>query len=569
MGILKTLRGKLMTGFLVIASITAVVSLISYRGMKNLEMKFNTVIESAPLIDAATNMKLVLSQDIMVVMKLMAALDTEQLDTIWKDHEANIKAFNFYRNAILSGAVHDSKTIFPAKDEDLRNIVQASGTDYEKNILPNFEIAYDQMKKQLSAEPYDYDLLDTIDDITIEKGNLLNARLDEVVDITQKLISAAEAEVKSEKDKAGTLIWTATLAGLAVAAGLGIIVSGKIAGPIKRADAFIHAVAKGDLTHSLKIAQKDEIGVMVGAINEMVGELAQMFRRIASGVATLNKTSTGLSKVAGDLESGAGEMSERSGAVSGAARDMSERLNAVAQGSEQSSANLDMVSAAMEQMNATVNEIAKSTGEAKSITADAVSTARHASAKVDELGADAREIGEVTAVISEISGQTNLLALNATIEAARAGEAGKGFAVVANEIKDLAEQTARAAEDISRRISKVQQSSGGTVEEIGQISSVVSEVDGLVSSIATAIEEQSITSGEMSKNISQAAVGIRETHENISASAEAALGIAEDIAGVDANARAVNESAAQVSDSVGHLNDFGQSLQEMVRKFKV
>ncbi|MCG8618464.1 MAG: methyl-accepting chemotaxis protein [Desulfobacterales bacterium] len=566
---LKTLRGKLMTGFLLIASITAVVSLISYRGMKSLEVKFNTVIESAPLIDAATNMKLVLSQDIMVVMKLMAALDTDQLDAIWKTHEANVKEFNFYKDAILTGAVHDSKTIFPAKDEGLRQIVQMSGTAYEKDILPSFEIAYDQMKKQLSAEPYDYDLLDTIDDTTIEKGNHLNARLDEVVNITQTLISAAEAEVKSEKKRAGTLIWTATLAGLAVAGVLGFLVSGKIAGPIKQADLFVHAVAKGDFTHSLKIAQKDEIGMMVKAINEMVGDLAQMFRSIASGVATLTRTATGLSKVAGDLESGAGEMSERSGAVAGAAQDMSERLKTVAEGSEQSSANLDMVSAAMEEMNATVNEIAKSTGEAKDIAASAVSKAKHASVKVDELGTDAREIGQVTAVISEISGQTNLLALNATIEAARAGEAGKGFAVVANEIKDLADQTAQAAEDISRRISKVQQSSSGTVDEIGQISSVISEVDGLVSSISAAIEEQSITSGEMSKNISQAAVGIRETHENISASAETALGIAEDIAGVDANARAVNESAGEVSDSVGHLNDFGQSLQEMVGRFKV
>ena len=566
---LKTLRGKLMAGFLVIASITAIVSLISYSGMKNLEQKFKTVIESAPLIESAINMKLILSRDIMMVMKLMAALDTDELDAIWKDHDANIKKFNLFKQAILSGGTLNGKTIVPAKDKALLEVVKQSGTAYEKEFLPNFKIAYEQMHSQLSAEPYDYDLLDTIDETTIEKGNGLTARLDKAIESIQVLIVTAESEIRKEKSRAETLIWSATLAGIAVAVLLGLFISGKIAGPIKQADDFIQAVAKGDFTHSLKIVRNDEIGSMVGAINEMVEKLAQVFREITTGVATLNQTSSGLSKVSGDLEAGAGEMSDRSGAVADAARGMSERLNSVAASSEQSSSNLDMVSAAMEEMNTTVNEIAKNTGDAKSITESAVTTARHASLKVNELGDDAREIGEVTEVISEISGQTNLLALNATIEAARAGEAGKGFAVVANEIKDLADQTARAAQDISRKISKIQQSSRGTVDEIGQISTVINEVDGIVSSISTAIEEQSITAREISNNIAQAAQGIHETNANIGESSQASSGIAGDIASVNTNAMAVNDSTREVNDSVGKLRDFARSLKDILGRFKV
>ncbi|MCG8634764.1 MAG: methyl-accepting chemotaxis protein [Desulfobacterales bacterium] len=569
MEMLKTLRGKLMAGFLVIASITAIVSLISYSGMKNLEQKFKTVIESAPLIESAINMKLILSRDIMMVMKLMAALDTDELDAIWKDHDANIKKFNLFKQAILSGGTLNGKTIVPAKDKALLEVVKQSGTAYEKEFLPKFKIAYEQMHSQLSAEPYDYDLLDTIDETTIEKGNGLTARLDKAIESIQALIVAAESEVRKEKSRAETLIWSATLAGIAVAVLLGLFISGKIAGPIKQADDFIQAVAKGDFTHSLKIVRNDEIGSMVGAINEMVEKLAQVFREITTGVATLNQTSSGLSKVSGDLEAGAGEMSDRSGAVADAARGMSERLNSVAASSEQSSSNLDMVSAAMEEMNTTVNEIAKNTGDAKAITESAVTTARHASLKVNELGDDAREIGEVTEVISEISGQTNLLALNATIEAARAGEAGKGFAVVANEIKDLADQTARAAQDISRKISKIQQSSRGTVDEIGQISTVINEVDGIVSSISTAIEEQSITAREISNNIAQAAQGIHETNANIGESSQASSGIAGDIASVNTNAMAVNDSTREVNDSVGKLRDFARSLKDILGRFKV
>ncbi|MEH0018763.1 MAG: methyl-accepting chemotaxis protein [Desulfobacter sp.] len=566
---MKTLRGKLMTGFLAIASITAVVSLISYAGVKKLEQKFNTVIESAPLIESAVNIKLILSQDIMMVMKLMAALDTDELEVIWTSHEANVQEFNRYKEAILSGGNLNGKTIFPARDEALRGIVTQAGVAYEKEFLPNFRIAYEQMHKQLSAEPYDYDLLDTIDETTIETGRGLTEKLDKGIDIIQALILAAEADARKEKAGTETLIWSATLAGIGVAVVLGFLVSGKIAGPIRQADNFIHRVAKGDFTRSLDIHRKDEIGSMIKAMNGMSGELAQVFKKITQGVATLKQTSSGLSDISGNLESGAGEMSDRSGAVADAAKEMSRRLTSVADASEQSSSSLGMVSAAMEEMNATVSEIAKSTGNAKSVTGTAVSTARNASLKVNTLGEDAREVGEVTDVITEISSQTNLLALNATIEAARAGEAGKGFAVVANEIKELADQTARAAGNISQKISRIQDSTAGTVDEIGQISSVINEVDGIVASIAAAIEEQSITAREISVNIAGAAGSIQETSENIGESSRKASDIARDIASVNANARSVNDHTRSVNDNVGQLNAFAGSLTEIVNRFRV
>ncbi|MBU3950659.1 MAG: hypothetical protein KJ658_00865, partial [Proteobacteria bacterium] len=260
MKLFQTLRAKQMTGFLIIASITAIVSLVSYNGMKNLENKFKIVIESAPLIESAVNMKLNVSRDIITVMKLMAALDTEELDIIWKEHEANIAGFDFYKTGILQGATLKSKTIFPAKDDALRKIVLETGTFHEQEFRPGFKVAYEQMGKQLSAEAYDYNVLDTIDEKIIGMGTALTQRMDKVIEISEGLILQAEADVQIEKTRANTLLWAATLIGIAAAVFLGIIISGRVTGPVKKAAQFTQTIAGGDFTQSLEIDQKDEIG---------------------------------------------------------------------------------------------------------------------------------------------------------------------------------------------------------------------------------------------------------------------------------------------------------------------
>jgi methyl-accepting chemotaxis protein len=569
MRVLKSLRLKLMIGFLMISAITAVVSLVSYNGMKNLENKFQIVIESAPLIESAVNMKLFVGQDIVAVMKLMAALDTEALDTIWKEHEANIAQFDLYKRGILDGATFKSKIFFPAKDETLRKIVQETGTLHEQAFRPSFKIAYEQMTRQLSAESYDYEILDTIDEKIIEMGTALTQQLDQVIGISEGLIVQAQTDAQTEKSRANVLLLAATLIGIAAALTLGIIISGKVTGPVKKAAEFTQIIAQGDFTQALETDQQDEIGSMVVAMNQMVKGIAGGFKEISLGVTTLNTTSSGLSKISRELAAGAEDMSRRSESVATGAQVMRDGITVVAASAKNASVNLDTVSAAMDEMTATVNEIAKNTSQARAIAQTAVTTAEHATVTVNELGADAREIGQVTELISTISGQTNLLALNATIEAARAGDAGKGFAVVANEIKDLAQQTAAAAGNIAEKIGRIQQSSQGTVDEIKQISCVINEVEALVSSIAGSVEEQSITSKEIAQNIVQAAGGIHETDENITKSSETSAKIAQDIASVNQTAKRVTDSSLAVSDNVQKLNDFAASLQQILTRFKL
>ena len=166
--------------------------------------------------------------------------------------------------------------------------------------------------------------------------------------------------------------------------------------------------------------------------------------------------------------------------------------------------NVSSAAAGAEEMGASIREISRSAAEAVSVAAEAMTVSAETSDTVSRLGTSSSEIGDVVRVITSIAEQTNLLALNATIEAARAGAAGKGFAVVAGEVKELAQETARATEDIVRRIAAIQADTGGAVTAIRRITDVIERVNDLQTTIAGAVEEQDATTVEMGRNISAA-----------------------------------------------------------------
>jgi methyl-accepting chemotaxis protein len=174
---------------------------------------------------------------------------------------------------------------------------------------------------------------------------------------------------------------------------------------------------------------------------------------------------------------------------------------------------------------------------------------------VGKLGDSSAEIGQVIKVITSIAQQTNLLALNATIEAARAGEAGKGFAVVANEVKELAKETAKATEDISRKIEAIQADTRAAVDAIGTISSVINEINNISSTIATAVEEQNTTTNEMSRNVGEAAQGSGEITKNIAGVAEASQNTA--------------RGARDTQNAVQQLVEMSTQLRGLVGQFKI
>ncbi|WP_235558644.1 methyl-accepting chemotaxis protein, partial [Nocardioides sp. Leaf285] len=186
------------------------------------------------------------------------------------------------------------------------------------------------------------------------------------------------------------------------------------------------------------------------------------------------------------------------------------------------SASIQTVASAAEEMTASIREIAQNATEAATVATGAVTVASSAQGTVASLGESSAEIGQVIKVITSIAQQTNLLALNATIEAARAGDAGKGFAVVANEVKELAKETARATEDIGRKIEAIQGDTTGAVTAIAEISEVIGRINDIQTTIASAVEEQTATTNEIARSVTEAAGGANGIADDIAQVASAA-----------------------------------------------
>jgi methyl-accepting chemotaxis protein len=204
------------------------------------------------------------------------------------------------------------------------------------------------------------------------------------------------------------------------------------------------------------------------------------------------------------------------------AEETSIQANAAAAAAEQVTQSMQTVGTASEEMNASIREIAKNAHEAAKVATSAVRSAESTHATMAKLGQSSAEIGEVVKVITSIAQQTNLLALNATIEAARAGEAGKGFAVVASEVKELAKETAKATEGISRKIELIQANTKDAIETISQIAGIIAQINDISNTIASAVEEQAATTNEIARNVAEAVRGSAQVTENITAVATVA-----------------------------------------------
>jgi len=276
--------------------------------------------------------------------------------------------------------------------------------------------------------------------------------------------------------------------------------------------------------------------------------------KYATDVSTIKRVESSLEQSAQALAGSSRELSAVSQQMASNAEETATQANVVSAAAEQVSKNVATVATATEEMGASIKEIAKSANEAAKVATTAVKVADKTNATVAKLGESSAEIGNVVKVITSIAQQTNLLALNATIEAARAGEAGKGFAVVANEVKELAKQTAKATEDISRKIEAIQSDTKGAVEAIAQIGKIINQINDIQNTIASAVEEQTATTGEISRNVAEAARGSSE--------------IAQNVTGVAQAARGTTDGASDTKKSAEELSKMALDLQHLVSQFK-
>jgi methyl-accepting chemotaxis protein len=235
---------------------------------------------------------------------------------------------------------------------------------------------------------------------------------------------------------------------------------------------------------------------------ELIANLTQNFDQEASSIVRA-------------LAAAATEMRATASSMSGTAEETARQSSAVAAASEQTSANVQTVAAATEELSSSVVEIGRQVSESATMSAEAVRKAEETNTTVNSLSEAAKRIGSVVQLINDIASQTNLLALNATIEAARAGEAGKGFAVVASEVKNLANQTSKATDEIGQQIGSMQQATEAAVSAILDIKGIIGRLNSIATGIASAVEEQGAATQEISRNVQQAAEGTQDVSRNI------------------------------------------------------
>ncbi len=364
-----------------------------------------------------------------------------------------------------------------------------------------------------------------------------------------------------------------TLSGIAIAVGIGfaLFCIRGIVRPVQMACKVMEDIAQGegDLTIRLDESGSDELSIMAKWFNAFTERMRVMVAKIANSANELNGSAIELSATATQLAAGAEQTMVRSSSVSAATEEMNANMNNMAAAGEEMSVNIKTVASAVEELTASISEVAQNANNAAEIAQKANSIAEISNDRIGKLGVAAEEIGKVIETIQDIAEQTNLLALNATIEAARAGEAGKGFSVVATEVKELAQQTASATEDIRNRIEGIQSSTNESVQSIGEISQVIRNVNEASLAIATAVKEQSLATREISENIAQTATASETVAAGVTETATATDEITKNTVGVNTSSSRASKGAARTQTASEQLSTVSTHMQELVGKFKV
>ena len=562
--------------FLVIATIVLVTTLSLNKVRDNSELVRD---ESLPYAILADNMAF----ETLKVLELMLLASTTHQQEGFKQAEGFVESFK-------------------GNMAKLKELYKGKGDAERLKEVDDLEAAFDKYYEQGKDMAFIYFTEG------IEAGNELLGDFDataEALTTRMKELQAYETG-KAERSVQGIVASTKRvkvvmflLSGIALVLSvlIAFYITGSITTSVNHVLNGFKEIEAGDLSVRLEADNKDEMGQLARGFNRFSEKLREVIGQVAENMKTLGAASTELANVSSQMSSAAEEMTSQSDTVAGAAEEMSTNISAMASAAEEMSTNVQTVSTTAEQMSRNVNAVASSIEEMSTALNDVAASAREGSAVAGKamemsksatdtmniLGAAAKDIGEVTALIKRIAQQTNLLALNATIEAASAGDAGKGFAVVASEIKELATQSARAAEDIATRIGGTQANTEEAVKVINSISEIIGKVNESSVLITDSVEQQKTSANEISSNVLQASAGIDNIASSIAevangandmakSAAEAAKGVTDVSSNIQGVSKAASESNAgtrQVNASAGELAKMAEQIRGMIGRFKV
>ncbi len=607
-----SIRTKLLGGFILVALIGVINAYIGMDGIKDAKEAAEDIGEThVPSINLLAGIRGAIWHTVVIqltVVNPLSPLDMRKeqytkLEESFGKIDADWKTYS------------DIKKAEARSDEEKKNAAPTAGSDLAKSFMAK----YGDYKSKAVALAEVSKQRDTLLDTGVKSGDARVAALDGKLwasyleiraaraDLMKDSYALVELEVKNSHETVGVavadakhhyrLIIAAAIVGFLLAVMLGYFLSRAVSGAVAAMLRAINDVAKGDFTREAHILSRDEIGVMGDTFNGMVKELRGMFQEIGGSSRTLATSAEELSAVSTQLSASSGQMSQQTAGVASATEQMSANINSMAAAveeasvnattvsstAEQMSANMNAIATAVEEMSHSIREVAKNTGETSQVAGEAMGLSSSASDTMQRLGASANEIGKVTAMIKRIAEQTNLLALNATIEAASAGEAGRGFAVVANEIKELANQSARAAEEIAAKIEGVRGSATSAVRVISDVSDIIGKINTSVEGITGAMNQQTAAANEISRNvaevskgavdiagsISEMAKGTAEISRNTGEAARGADDVFTNIQGISKAVLDNNAGITQINSSSGELAKMASSMQAMISRFKV
>lgn len=362
---------------------------------------------------------------------------------------------------------------------------------------------------------------------------------------------------------------------IAIAVVLAIYLSRLIREPIDKllVDLAIVADRENAAPLSLGTGRKDEFGPVVSSLQTLragLDDAAKLeARQKELEAANLQERKDTMNRLAAQFESSVGgvvshvgdaadNLSASSKAMTAAADQAGSQASTVAAASEQAAANVQTVASAAEELSSSIQEISRQVSDSTRIASDAVGEIEQTTVRVQSLTEAANRIGEVVDLITDIAEQTNLLALNATIEAARAGDAGKGFAVVASEVKNLANQTAKATEEIGQQIAGIQNATRESATAISGISTTIGRMNEITASVAAAVEQQGAATAEIARNVEQASAGTRDVSSNIQ-------GVTAAVSETTAVSHKIREAAAELSAQSAQLKNSVSTFLAEVR----
>ena len=580
--------------------------------LKGMESAIRSAEPKSPANEATAVAIAELAADIQEVVRIAAQhLSTPTTDSIFTDLDQRYK---------------DSLEQLPKSADRIQEACRAA------NISPgDFSSSVSTLRSSL-AEILRLSTLDTNNrstEISLttskERGDAAVAGIEELV---AEFKATAEKDVQDSRatyDQGLFYILMGCFAGLAAGFAASVWISRSITNPISIVRNATRSMSTGDLGSRIHLTQTDEVGELATATDALADALTDIIHEIQKTSAVLAESSSGLGQISTSLVAQSQETSMRSTGVAAAAEELSANINTMSAAAEQMSMNFSSISSATEELSTSVGAISSAAeqtssnvtnvaGAVKSISSsfgdvlndvkegarvagEASQMAESAGRTMRDLDQSSTEISKFTETIKMIALQTNLLALNATIEATSAGEAGKGFAVVAHEIKELANQSAKAAEDIAKKIEGVQNGTRqavGVIREIADvikninqsadrisssvenqnrsaqtISQNISEANQGVGHIARSISEVASTANMMARNIAEASRGAVDVSRNVGEAARASSGISESIIQVSAAARDTNTSASGVTEAAKQLDQIARQLRNLVAKFKI